>query len=185
MASNINFIGIDETFPVAGRDNDSQGFRDNYSIIKNNFEAAKSEIEDLQLNTARLDIANNFNNNNIVRANFVNCSEELYDGAIVNITTLVNYQNGPYQIFQLTNDVQFTLINFPPSGKLGKIRVQLTADNTNRIATFGLSGGGTLKKEASVPSTITVNSSIDPIIFEFWSYNAGNTVFMRYLGQFV
>jgi hypothetical protein len=184
MASNINFISIDETFPIAGRDNDSQGFRDNFSFIKNNFESTKSEIEDLQLNTARLDAVNNFNNNNITNANLVNCSEELYDGGIVNITTLINYHNGPYQIFQLSNNVQFTLINFPPSGKVGKVRVQLTGDNNDRTVTFGLSGGGILKKELTVPTTITVNSSLNPMIFEFWSYNAGNTVFMRYLGQF-
>ena len=37
MASNITYTTIDEQFPVAGQDNDSQGFRDNFSIIKENF----------------------------------------------------------------------------------------------------------------------------------------------------
>ncbi len=32
MASNITTTNLDENFPVAGRDNDSQGFRDNFSI---------------------------------------------------------------------------------------------------------------------------------------------------------
>jgi len=40
MASNINFSSIDETFPIAGKDNDSQGFRDNFQSIKNSLEAA-------------------------------------------------------------------------------------------------------------------------------------------------
>ena len=35
MASNINYVNVDETFPVAGQDNDSQGFRDNFSTIRN------------------------------------------------------------------------------------------------------------------------------------------------------
>ena len=30
MASNINPNNIDTTYPVAGQDNDSQGFRDNF-----------------------------------------------------------------------------------------------------------------------------------------------------------
>ena len=29
MASNINSTGVDATFPIAGQDNDSQGFRNN------------------------------------------------------------------------------------------------------------------------------------------------------------
>ena len=49
MASNIDNTSIDATYPIAGQDNDSQGFRNNFSTIKNNFTAAKSEIEALQL----------------------------------------------------------------------------------------------------------------------------------------
>ena len=35
MASNINAFNIDGTFPIAGQDNPSQGFRDNFTNIKN------------------------------------------------------------------------------------------------------------------------------------------------------
>jgi len=48
MASNINPNNIDTTYPIAGQDNDSQGFRDNFTNIKTNFEYAESEIDDLQ-----------------------------------------------------------------------------------------------------------------------------------------
>ena len=48
MASNINTSNIDTAYPVAGQDNDSQGFRDNFTNINDNFTEAKSEIEDLQ-----------------------------------------------------------------------------------------------------------------------------------------
>ena len=48
MASNINSNNIDGTYPIAGQDNDSQGFRDNFTNIKTNFTNAKAEIEDLQ-----------------------------------------------------------------------------------------------------------------------------------------
>jgi len=50
MASNINPNSIDVTFPIAGVDNASQGFRDNYTNIKTNFEYAEAEIVDLQTN---------------------------------------------------------------------------------------------------------------------------------------
>ena len=48
MASNINPLNIDGTFPIAGQDNASQGFRDNFTNIRNNLGYAKTEIEDLQ-----------------------------------------------------------------------------------------------------------------------------------------
>ena len=48
MSSLINPYNIDGTFPIAGQDNSSQGFRDNFTNIKNNFLAAESEITDLQ-----------------------------------------------------------------------------------------------------------------------------------------
>jgi hypothetical protein len=48
MASNINPYNIDGTFPVANQDNPSQGFRDNFTNIKNNFIYAGNEISDLQ-----------------------------------------------------------------------------------------------------------------------------------------
>ena len=48
MASNINPYNVDGTFPVAGQDNSSQGFRDNFTNIKNNFAFAQAEITDLQ-----------------------------------------------------------------------------------------------------------------------------------------
>ena len=34
MASNIDNTSIDATYPIAGQDNDSQGFRDNFTVIK-------------------------------------------------------------------------------------------------------------------------------------------------------
>jgi len=48
MASNINTTNIDTAFPVAGQDNDSQGFRDNFFNTNQNFVEAKTEIEALQ-----------------------------------------------------------------------------------------------------------------------------------------
>ena len=48
MASNVNPNNIDGTYPIAGQDNDSQGFRTNFTNIKNNFIYSKAEIEDLQ-----------------------------------------------------------------------------------------------------------------------------------------
>lgn len=48
MASNINSDNIDGSYPIAGQDNDSQGFRNNFTNIKTNLQYAKNEISVLQ-----------------------------------------------------------------------------------------------------------------------------------------
>ena len=48
MTSSINPNNIDGTYPIAGQDNDSQGFRDNFTNIKNNFTFSYNELTDLQ-----------------------------------------------------------------------------------------------------------------------------------------
>jgi hypothetical protein len=46
--SNINPQSIDGTYPIAGQDNNSQGFRDNFTNTVNNFTFAAAELTDLQ-----------------------------------------------------------------------------------------------------------------------------------------
>ena len=48
MASQVNPNTIDITYPVAGQDNNSQGFRDNFTNIQTNLQVVKDELEDLQ-----------------------------------------------------------------------------------------------------------------------------------------
>lgn len=54
MASLININNIDITYPIAGQDNDTQGFRTNFTNIRNNFITAKNEITALQSNVASI-----------------------------------------------------------------------------------------------------------------------------------
>jgi hypothetical protein len=50
MASNINTTDINTSYPVAGQDNDTQGFRDNWANIVENLQVAAAEITNLQAN---------------------------------------------------------------------------------------------------------------------------------------
>jgi len=66
--SNINPNNIDGTFPIAGQDNSSQGFRDNFTNIRNNFSYAQTELADLQgkaITTSGLTVNGGTVNNNM------------------------------------------------------------------------------------------------------------------------
>ena len=194
MASNIISETIDEEYPVAGQDNNSQGFRDNFSLIKTGLATAATEITDLQNNAARTDGDNSFFDNQISRAVFSNTSEEFYQGGTISAGVEVNYQNGLFQSFKVENfNLNLTLTNFP-TDSLGKITVELYGDGTDRDVEF-LTPGGDLKTTSEDHDTvwksgtggnnqITVNDPLNPVVFEFWSYNGGSTVFGRYLGYY-
>jgi hypothetical protein len=75
--SNIDITAIDNDFPVQGKDNNSQGFRTNFTAIKTALNIAKTEITTLQTNTAKTNTTNNFNGNRL--ENFVlNNISDLY-----------------------------------------------------------------------------------------------------------
>ena len=51
---------IDVTYPIAGQDNNTQGFRDNFSNIKDGLVTTGSELQILSDAAARKDVDNNF-----------------------------------------------------------------------------------------------------------------------------
>jgi hypothetical protein len=67
MASQIDPTTIDTTYPIAGQDNDTRGFHDNYRAIQNGLLFAKTEITELQSNVAILfaNDAANYGNANV------------------------------------------------------------------------------------------------------------------------
>ena len=93
MASNIVPGNIDGTFPVAGKDNSSQGFRDNFSATKTNFTNAKSEIESLQNNSVQTNQASNFNDNVISRAVLKDTAETVYGHGTTGGVITLNHEN--------------------------------------------------------------------------------------------
>ena len=98
MASNINSDAIDKDYPVAGQDNDSQGFRDNFNTIKTSLATAKTEITALQDDTAKTNTPNDFDGNIIREANMQANTEVTYPTGNLTGSTNIDFNNGHYQI---------------------------------------------------------------------------------------
>ena len=93
MASNIIPGNVDGTYPKAGQDNSSQGFRDNFSAIVTNFTEAKTEIEDLQTNKASTNANTNFSDYVVSKAVFKDTAETVYPhGVIGGGSVTLNYE---------------------------------------------------------------------------------------------
>ena len=198
MASNINTTNIDAAYPVAGQDNDSQGFRDNFTTIKSNFASAKTEIEALQSTTAQgiqyksADNLNDFNGTIIQDASLDTVTQEVNVIAGVNSQTDINFNNGHYQEVTVTADVTLRFALWPANLKYGKIRVAITGsgattggatDSAHRV-TLSTESGGSIKYSSNYPTNLDIPSSSDPTIIDVWTTSGGTVVYVEYIGQF-
>jgi hypothetical protein len=151
VTSNINYLSINENFPVAGQDNDTQVFRDNFDTIKTSFSAAKTEITDLQNNTAKLNEDNDFDLHIIQNAVLQFTRDATFDGGAVTATPItLDYRNAPYQIYRVGASLSFDFLDFPgdpifttettPIG-MGKLRLELYSDGGTVVAAGGFTAG--------------------------------------------
>lgn len=193
MASNINYLSINENFPVAGQDNDTQVFRDNFDTIKTSLRNAKDEITDLQDDSAKLNLDNDFGLKKIQRAVLQNNRTQKFNGGTVTATpTTIDYENGDYQIYNIGASLSMDFLNFPgdpvfsaevtPIG-MGKVMLELYSTGGSYTLSFTTSGGTVIKKDPNFPGTVTIDSASDPTFIEVWRHSA-DVIFMRYLGKY-
>lgn len=198
MASNINTTDIDTEFPVPGQDNDSQGFRDNFTTILSNFSAAKTEIEALQTNTVKVNVDSTFlskedgSATTLIGANLKAYTEAYWVPQEGNVgvgagTYTIDFTDGGYQVITLGGNTDFVFDGWPSAGRYAKIIGHFRSDGTERSATFDNSEGNMYFDTDSAfwgSGTVNINSSTNPHIIEFWTYDGGSNVFAKYLGQY-
>jgi hypothetical protein len=184
MASNIVPGNIDATYPKAGQDNSSQGFRDNFNAIKNNFTEAKTEIDNIQSNKANLDSANNFNGSTIQNAVLKDNSETIFaHGSVSSGSVTLNHENGHYQTLTITADTTFAFLNFP-TGSVGRIILDITVQPTSTgILTLPSAVIKADNVTGSDGTSDQVTIGLGRALFEFMSPDGGTTVLMHQLGK--
>ena len=185
MASNIVPGNIDPNFPTAGQDNSSQGFRDNFSAIKTNFTQSKIEIEAMQSNKANLNASSNFTDNEVSRAKFKDTSETVYaHGSVSGGNVTLNHENGHYQTLTITANTTFAFLNFPATGSLGRIILDITvAPTSTGVLTFPSAVIKADNVHGSDGTSDQVTTGLGRFLFEFMSPDGGTTVLMHQLGK--
>jgi hypothetical protein len=150
MSSNINPNNIDGTYPIAGQDNNSQGFRDNFTNIKTNFQYAENEITDLQTNAILKSALTGTTLDNDMLGSLV------YNGVIADFgatrvalgtvsgSVTINYSLGHFQTLTTSGNVSLAFTNFPAAGISGIVSVQITVASTAHTVTL--------------PSAVSVNN---------------------------
>ena len=182
MTSQINPNDIDGAYPVAGQDNDSQGFRDNFTNIKTNFQYAEDEITDLQ-NKVILKAALTGTTLNNDMADSLLLSAKIQDFSATRValgttsgTVTINYAQGHYQTVTTAGSISLAFSNFPAAGSAGLVRVQITVSNIAHTVTLpGAVSVGTSNLQGYSANVITFNQT-GTYEFEFVTNDGGSTV---------
>jgi len=184
MASNINPNNIDSTYPIAGQDNDSQGFRDNFTNIKTNFEYAETEIDDLQskvllksaLTGTTLD--NDLSGALIENAKLQGTRFTKVDTANTTGNVSVDFSAGPYhRIGTVTGNVTLGFSNVPSAGNYAEWTVELTQGATQYTVTMpsAVSIGNAVIQGNDANNVITFNQA-GTYALKFSTVNGGAAV---------
>jgi hypothetical protein len=171
----FNKIRID--YPQAGKDNDSQGFRDNFRNIFNAFSATNVDLEQLQLNAVTIGGDNDFGYNTIKKASLQSCVTKIVDYSPnpTNGNIYVNFRESNYQKYSLAaGDSTFYINNWPDAG-FAEMQLSVTP---NTSSTTRINFGGNLVKIGYIDLPVVTNST-DTQTFNLWTDDGGVTVFIQ------
>jgi hypothetical protein len=184
MTSNINPNNIDGAYPVAGQDNNSQGFRDNFTNIGTNFQFAANEITDLQAKAVlKSALTGTALNNDMAGSILSNAQLQDMSATVVPLgtvagTTTINYALGSVQTLTTNGAVSLAFSNFPAAGASASVTVTVTVANVIHtlilpaavaVNARGIQGLNTSTGVISFASTGTYS-------FTFTTNNGGTTI---------
>jgi hypothetical protein len=192
MTSSINPNNIDGTYPVAGQDNNSQGFRDNFTNTKTNFQYAADEIDDLQskvvlkaaLSGAVLD--NDMNGSLLSNAQIQDFSQTRVALGTLTGSVGVNYANGHYQTVTTGGSISLAFTNFSAAGTLSFVVVRVTVSSVAHTLTLpaavgtGSSAASVLGIEGFASNVITF-AQTGTYELQFHTEDGGSTVYLSEL----
>jgi len=184
MTSNINPNNIDGTYPVAGQDNNSQGFRDNFTNTKTNFQYAADEISDLQSNAILKSALAGTTLDNDMLGSLV------YNGVVADFgltrvalgtvsgSQTINYATGHFHTLTTGGSVSLGFSNFPAAGTTGIVFVQVAIASTSHTLTFpsAVSVNARGIQGLNTSTNVMTFAATGTYLFQFITSDGGTTI---------
>ena len=185
MTSAINPNNIDGAYPVAGQDNNSQGFRDNFTNTKTNFEYAADEITELQ-NKAVLKSAltgttldNNMLGSILSNAQLQDMSETRVALGTLSGSVTINYALGSVQTVTTAGSISLAFTNFPAAGAAGVVQVQVTVTSPAHTLTLPAAVSVNASGIQGIASSVITFAAVGTYSFDFTTSNGGTTIIVN------
>jgi len=184
MTSNINPNNIDGTYPVAGQDNNSQGFRDNFTNTKTNFQYASDEISDLQSNAILKSALAGTTLDNDMLGSLV------YNGVVADFgltrvalgtvsgSQTINYALGHFHTLTTGSSVSLGFSNFPAAGTTGIVFVQVSVASPSHTLTFpsAVSVNAQGIQGLNSSTNVITFAAVGTYLFQFITSDGGSTI---------
>lgn len=177
MTSNITTTNINGDYPVAGQNNSTQGFRDNFTAIKDNLDTAATEITDLQNQSVLKNAASNDLQGGVLNNPTLQGTRQLiYDFGTVSGSQTYDFRNSSFQTMTLgaSTSLQFLSFGNVPSDAVS-VRLQVTVPNTAYTLTLPSSVSVNLNSIAGASGQTITFSNTGVYIFEFTTVDGGTT----------
>tara|TARA_B110000503_G_scaffold33959_1_gene55182 strand:- start:636 stop:1544 length:909 start_codon:yes stop_codon:yes gene_type:complete len=192
MASNINPNNIDTTYPIAGQDNDSQGFRDNFTNIKTNFQYAETELDDLQAKGIfKSALTGTILDNDMAGALVENMKTQAFRATRIALgsvtgTATIDYSAGQWYTVTTSGSILLAFTNIPASSNASWFNVRINVANVAHTvtlpATVGASGAAqSVAGIQGISSNIITFAETGTYEFEFHTDDGGTTIYLSEL----
>jgi hypothetical protein len=184
MTSQINPNNIDGAYPVAGQDNNSQGFRDNFTNTATNFQYAAAEITDLQSKAIlKAALTGTTLNNDMLGSTLSNAVLSDMALAITQQGTLsgnipIDYTDGQVQTVTAGNNISLSFTNWPDAGVYGWLCVEITINNPAYTVTFptAVSVNTEGVQGLNTSTNVMTFAAAGVYTFEFSTVDGGSTI---------
>lgn len=188
--STINTNGISVTYPVPGVNNNSQGFRDNFTSIKTNLTAAGTEITDLQNKViVKSALANTVVNNDMngtlmsntltrtFRASTYNLGNDLTGDVTIDITL------GDVQYGTIAGDITLNFTGWTTDGQ-NNVELQLAVANaaanvffvSPNISPTACFGASSLENYNSEYNSVSIPNGVCQLDYRLSSIDCGGNI---------
>lgn len=191
--SQINTNGIDVNYPIPGQNNSTQGFRDNFTQIKNNLDITANEITDLQNKVVlKSALTGTVLDNNMANAQISNVSTRGFRGTTYNLgnalagIVTIDTNKADLHYGTVNGNVTLQFKNWAPTGTHGKVSLRLNVANANavislpsQVVSSNNNFGTTLLENFELSgnvATITVPNAGEILEYTFTTVDCGNTV---------
>lgn len=195
--STINTNGIDVNYPIPGKNNSSQGFRNNFTNIKTNLNVAAAEISDLQNKVVlKQALDNTVINNDMGNTLISNALTKGFRASTYNLgndltgTVVIDVSLGDVQIGNVAANSNITIqfANWAPSQTQSNVQLVLGFSDSNSYVNFPTEvvqsnnnfGVTTLENYANVANVPVVSApyGVTQLDYTLSTLDCGNTVYI-------
>jgi len=180
--STINPKKVNGTYPIAGQDNDSQGFRNNFTNIKNNLQFAYDELTDLQskavLKSALTggSLNNDMNYAQLISPQLIKAVETVNNLGTKTGSFTISWADGHFQYYTTSGNTTLAFSNWPTSAYYTCLRLQITTDTTNRTVTFPSAVSVGLADIQGAAGQVVTLPTAGVYLFELTTLDNGSTI---------